>query len=154
MASKRRAKNPKPEQAVEHMPVELTAPELAERADEIAKLIGDRSGIESEKASTAASFRERLEVIDDRVDALARELREKRIDREVRVEHVMNFKDKVVETFRLDTQEMVRTRPMTFEELQLRFFGTGGGHEAEGEASPHEEEPKPDGEQPDAGQPA
>ena len=110
------------EKSIEKLPVELTAAELAARADELASLFADHAQVELEFEQRKQAHKSRVSAILSRQSELARELREKEVPRDVEVETFLNFDAGVAEITRLDTGELVRTRALSIDELQLRLL--------------------------------
>lgn len=123
------AKSTRREKVTEILPVRLTPVELAARADELANLLQKRDTVDEEKSSANARFKSQFEEIDTRMSALGRELRDKEVAREVEVTRTMNYAEKIVETVRNDTGELVRTRSMSPDEMQMRFLPGGDAQE-------------------------
>lgn len=106
----------------ERLPCELTDPELRARGDEIAKLVGDREILELEKKETADQHNADIKALAGKQSSLAKEVRERREYRDVDVKKVRVENLKLIRWVRLDTDAMVRERPMTEEEKQIRLF--------------------------------
>jgi hypothetical protein len=123
------AKSTRREKATEILPVRLTPVELAARADELANLLQKRDQVDEEKSAANSRFKMQFDEIDTRMSALGRELRDKEVPREVEVTRTMNYSEKIVETVRNDTGELVRTRSMSPDELQMRFLPGGDAQE-------------------------
>lgn len=96
--------------------------ELAARADELSNSFADLAQEELEFEKVKTAHKNRVSGIQSRMSELARELREKKVPRDVEVEYVTNLEERVLEVFRLDTGELVSTRPLTAGELQLRLL--------------------------------
>lgn len=111
------------------LPVKLTEPELALRAQELASAErtlddaekrldnfveaakGTKKGIETEIADARGSVRQ-----------LARVVRDRKEDRQVPILEDSDFEAGAVNTYRTDTNEIVATRGMTPEERQRSLF--------------------------------
>ncbi len=114
------------------LPVKLTEPEIALRAQELASaesVLGDaetrldqfveaakgtKKGIETEIADARGKVRE-----------LARVVRERREDRDVPIMEEADYDKGAMNTYRTDTHEIVATRGLTHEERQQSLFARG-----------------------------
>lgn len=107
------------------LPCKLTDAELTERRDRLAQTIDSISGLKAEKTSVNAGFTARIKASEALVGKLATE-----INTRVEYRSVGCIKREVpdrrcVETVRQDTEEVVFTRAMTMDEMQLSIWGPG-----------------------------
>ena len=103
----------------EMLPCVLTADEAASRAQELATLVRKIEEEESAAKAAAAAARDSLKEMDSDLRRLARVVREGREDRQVEVRASRNLTTGTFEVVRLDTGVVIRTRPLTPEELQI-----------------------------------
>ena len=101
----------------EILPCTLTADELAARADDLAACVEEIDRLDRERAVAAKAARDVIDEAEERRRLLARIVRRKSEDRIVEVEHRHVHATCSVECVRLDSGEIVRSRPMTREEV-------------------------------------
>lgn len=102
----------------ELLPVDLTEAEWAQRAEEMAKVYGQIEETDEKIATAKAAHKERRKVLDEQFTELARQVRTRKEERMVECEERANWDDGRMETWRLDTGEMLRARDMTPQERQ------------------------------------
>ncbi len=100
----------------ERLTCKLTEEERNTRARESTELVKEYKVIEERKALTSKSLGAELKELRAKLDEKSRAAREGHEAREVEVETRTNVVDLTVETWRLDTRELVRARAMTDEE--------------------------------------
>jgi hypothetical protein len=106
----------------EKLPCDLNQAQIHARGVEIAKRIGDRDDIEIEKKANADRLNADIKIETERIWVLAREVRERREYRDVDVKQVRVENTGMIQWFRLDTDELLRERPMSEDERQLRLL--------------------------------
>ena len=104
------------------LPVRLTDTELLARADELSRTLHDVQLEESAQENTKAAMKERLGTLNKEVDRLAEIVRTKSETRDVEVKTRLVTQDNIVETYRIDTSEVIGKRVMTAEERNLKLF--------------------------------
>lgn len=113
----------------EKLPCDLTSFELRERATKMANVVNEIEQLELKKKVATDTAKREIDALVVSVSQLARQVRTGKEDREVEVEEVHDEIRFAVETFRTDTGEVVRSRPMTDEEkkhaLQVALPGLG-----------------------------
>lgn len=111
------------------LPCPLSDAEVAERAHTMAKLVAEEQAVEVQKKAAADEFKERLEHIGGNIRRLARQVRERSEDRAIEVDFQHDDVRFAVDTIRLDTGEIIGSRPMTEDEkkeaIQGRLPGIG-----------------------------
>lgn len=110
---------------LETLPVRLTKSELLERGNSLALAREHYTRQRGEAKAAAAVAKADLEEIEGEVDRLAGIVRAKAEPRPVETRVVRDYERGVVDTVRLDTGELVRTRAMTEQERQIRIFDDG-----------------------------
>lgn len=105
----------------ESLPVPLTQEEIAERADRMATALRKITELEIEKKAKNDEIKHKKEELEKDIAVWASQVREKAENREVEIELQSNWETGQIETFRLDTGELIRTRPMTPSEKQKTF---------------------------------
>lgn len=102
-----------------HEPVEeaLGPEEIAKRADELARIMGEVAEREIGK-----ELGTKIDELKGRGRELAREIRARRTILQVEVKDVRNEEDGTIETVRMDTGELVRSRRMTTDERQTNLL--------------------------------
>lgn len=103
-----------------NLPCKLNEEELLTRGQDMATVHRDIVALEEEKKSNAKQFKEKIDRAKVELACLAREVSSKQAwrDIEVREEKSHTGKGWAMETFRMDTGELVATRPLTAEEMQ------------------------------------
>lgn len=118
---------------IERLPCQLTPDEVRARGEKAAMLYAERDEVEQDYERAKEIRKERIGSIDSRISQHMQEVRTRQEHRDVRVVDRENFDDKhnpQVETVRLDTGELVRSRPMTDLERQGKLLPLDGGAEA------------------------
>lgn len=103
---------------VEKLPCELTRDEKLMKADQMAECLKMRAEVELEAQTVAGTFKRRLKELDRDIGDRAEEVRSGVEYRPVECAMRDRFRDNQVDTVRLDTGEIVRSRPMTITERQ------------------------------------
>lgn len=111
-----------PKRFSEALICQLTADEVAERADRAARLQYDHDELAAEMASEANGYKAKLVRIEVEQRRLLDEVRTRQGYRPVECERQADFAAGVLRTVRLDTGEIVRTRQLTAEERQKQLF--------------------------------
>jgi hypothetical protein len=111
------------------LPVKLSEPEVALRAQELASaesVLGDAEKRLEQFVEAAKGTKKGIEteITDARslVGSLARVVRERKEDREVPVMEDADYEKGAMNTYRTDTNEIVATRGLTHEERQRSLF--------------------------------
>jgi hypothetical protein len=110
------------EMPIERLPVKLTEPEVAIRADELAEKVKELQDAKDGAKETQAAAKERISEIESEVKKLAGVVREKAEDRQVTCREVRNEERRTIDLVREDTGETVRYRAMTMSELTRPLF--------------------------------
>ncbi|MEZ4395054.1 MAG: hypothetical protein R3A48_28585 [Polyangiales bacterium] len=100
----------------ERLTCKLTNEERDARAHESTVLVKDYKAIEDRKSLTAKTLGAELKELRAKMEEASRAARDGHEEREVEVETRVNVMDYTIETWRLDTGELVRVRAMTDEE--------------------------------------
>lgn len=106
----------------ETLAVKLKPSEIKERLEDVARMIGNREELEEEKRQSAADYRERLKTLDAEILKFSKEARERQVYQPVDCERRRNEEKRAIDTVRLDTDQVIRSRPMTDEERQIGLF--------------------------------
>lgn len=117
----------------------LTEPELAERADRAARLQYDADKITSEAKLASKAAKDRVEKIEAERRLLLSEVRTKQGYKAVECIAKADYARGLLETVRLDTGEVIRSRKLTPEERQKKMFPgdeVGGGAKKDAAAEP------------------
>lgn len=100
----------------ERLVCNLTVPEKIDRAQKATELLGEYGQKEREAKAAAATRSAELKELRSSLDEAGRASREGWEYREVEVRERPSRTERVVEVLRCDTEEVIRTRPMTKEE--------------------------------------
>ena len=116
------------------LPVRMTEGELLAKADELVRTLHAIKMEEADQTDTKSAMKERLGRLQTEAEMLANIVRSKTEMREVETKVRLVNEKGVVETFRVDTGEVIGTRVMTAEERNLKLFP----REIESAAAPSE----------------
>ena len=116
-----RTEKPGPDTSIEVCKVQLTAEELTESSETLARKIGELAIKEAERKSAANQYKAAMETIENEVEELAARVRNKYEFRKVKCAINYDFRQKKVTWTRTDTGEIHRDRAMTVDELQTRL---------------------------------
>lgn len=105
----------------EELRCELSDAEVQQRGQDAARLLMQIDQLDEEKRAAAADYKEQIKAKETELRKLGREIRERAEHRDVPCVTRPNAAAGVMETIRLDTGELVRSRPLTHEERQARF---------------------------------
>lgn len=105
------------------LPCALTDAETLLRGNELARCQLELGKIEANKKANAADFKAQAEAIENRIARLARVVAEKEESRPVECRLEEDRNAATMKTVRVDTGEVVSSRPMTEAERQSRLFG-------------------------------
>jgi hypothetical protein len=108
--------------SLEKLPCTLSASEKARKSDELAREVSRHAALELEKSLTAKALGEQIKVSDRKITDLAEQIRTGVENREVKCSTEKDFVHNVVHTRRLDTKEIVSSRPMQAGERQAELF--------------------------------
>lgn len=102
----------------ERLVCNLTVPEKIDRAQKATELLGEYGQKEREAKAAAATRSAELKELRSSLDEAGRASREGWEYREVETRERVRFEKRVVEVYRCDTDEVIRTRPMTEDEVR------------------------------------
>lgn len=127
------------------LPVHLTDDEKRARGLELAKLHDDAKRVELEKKILTADAKTRLDEIKAKASILATAINQGKEDRLVECVEVLDFKDKRANTYRVDgiLWELVSSRGLSREEIQLTFTGPAPVPNIDPEENPQPTEEAP-----------
>src|SRR3990167_3420039 len=95
------------------LPVKLNEPEVAERADELARTIAKRDSVEALAKDESRRAKDEVKEMDERIGDLAGIVRDKVESRPVDTRWEPELERRLYRRVRLDTLEVVESRPMT-----------------------------------------
>lgn len=101
---------------------ELTLAEVQERAHDAACLVAARDRVEEKRQADSKTAKAEIDSFDARIRELSREVREHATHRMVPCVKRRNEDTKMIETWRLDTNDLIHEREMTAEERQLELL--------------------------------
>lgn len=110
-----------------NLPVTLTDEELRHRGDALAAQLDELDRIEAKVKAAKEAAKGPKEKAEATIGELRRQLRTRSEDRLVDCEEVKRFAQRCAETIRLDTGEVVSTRPLTAQEMQTELSVIPGG---------------------------
>ena len=97
---------------VRNLPVALSEAELVERAKILGDLVVEITRKEEEKRATSKSLQKSIDVLKERQTELAMICVAGEELREIECEIAQNYKNDVVDVIRIDTGEVIESRPM------------------------------------------
>ena len=103
----------------------MTDAELRARGDQLADLQEKVERAEEEKAAKSKEYSGHIAKFNGEASCIAKEVREKCAWRYVEVETKFDFDAGTADTSRVDTGEVVTSRPLTQEERQQNLFTKG-----------------------------
>ncbi len=110
------------------LPCDLSADEVAYRADKLARKIGERETLKVAFDTVRQEHKAELSELEAEVRMLARDVSTKVEHRPIRVAETLLFEESLACVARSDTGELVRTRPLRPEERQVSLLpGSGEG---------------------------
>ena len=130
------------EKFTRHLRCPMSQEELLERGDRMARLNATTKELEASLASEVASRKAVIKSLESETNKVAQEIRDRAIYRDVDCERVFDYERKQVRETRLDTNELLFDRPMTFSELQGDLFPESSPAPAEEEYEPPEPQPE------------
>lgn len=104
------------------LPVPLSQSELLVKAEELARKVRAAADIEDEKKAANSDFKTRLEELDMAINELSEIVATKSEQRQVECALYENYGSATMELVRVDTGELIETRPMTEAERQAHLF--------------------------------
>lgn len=110
--------------------IDLTAEQVAAKKDQLVDAVGQLADVEAEKALAMQDFNKALKDARKSQRALLSAIRTGQEEIEVQVFERRDERRHEMHTVRLDTNEVIETRPLTFEERQLTLGEKPGGEGA------------------------
>lgn len=107
--------------------VKLTTEEQLQRGNELAAKIEEMQNIEMSAEEARGNFKAELKRVEGEISRLKRTVLDGKEQRTVRCEWQLNFDHGIAELIRLDTFEVVQSRPLTDEERQGGLFTSAAG---------------------------
>lgn len=111
----------------ERLSVKLTDEERMTRALKAAELSAKYDETEDKKKDVTATLAAEMKTLREEMAGLQRAVRSGTEVQPVQVEERRNEARRTIELYRLDTEELVHSRPMTVEERQGKLFAIEGG---------------------------
>lgn len=118
----------------ESLPVPLTHDELRQRGEKLASLLADRRRIEADLVKAKTATKSKLEQLDAEAMSVEEQIRERSERRPVEVMDLLDVERKVINRVRMDTGEVIYTRPAKFDDLQPELPLAEEGADAEEDA--------------------
>lgn len=107
---------------VEKLPCDLTRDEMLQKAEEMATQLKERAEVELTAKESAGEFKDQMKRLDRTIADRAEEVRTGVEYRQVECTERGDFRRNLVQVVRLDTGEIVRSRPMAVHERQDSLF--------------------------------
>lgn len=106
----------------EYLKCEFTEKEILEFGGELARKHSEINELEDQKKRIVSDLKAKSEAADAEASILARKIQNKNEYRDVECQEVYNYVEKTVTIVRVDTGEIVKTRPMNENEKQELLF--------------------------------
>jgi len=100
------------------LPDPLSDHETLLRATEAAQLAGKRDALEVKLAIDTKAAKKDIELVEGKISELQKQVRERQEYKDIEVDYFHDANRGCVETIRLDTHDVIHSRPMTVDELQ------------------------------------
>lgn len=104
------------------LPVLLNAEELLTKASLLSAKVHELAMEEEDQKDTKAAMKKRVDELNREITDVARIVREKAEPRPVEVHESKNYTRRIVEIVRVDTGEVIDSRPMTEQERNVELF--------------------------------
>ena len=111
------------------LPVALTTEEIAIRAKELSETLENRDQIEGQAKYAAIGYKQKIQEMNQTITNLYRIVNSGKENREVDVTERPNYDRGLMETFRLDTGEVVEYRELKESEKTKKLFPDPEGSE-------------------------
>jgi hypothetical protein len=108
------------------LPVQLTDDELQQRSQALVGNIKQTDALKEEKKTATSEFKARIGACNDVTKRLTEIISSGKEERDVECEMTKDYKGGTVTVVRLDTGEVVETRPMTADERQESMWTQKG----------------------------
>ena len=105
----------------ESLPCLLTSQEKLVKGEELVKRLEEKEDLEDKKKKSADDFKGAISIKEFDVKRLARQIGTGIEHREIECRELFHFARNLVETIRMDTGEVIRSRAMRVEERQEGF---------------------------------
>jgi hypothetical protein len=109
------------ERGAEMLLCALDDDEVLHRGEDCARLDEEIEELEEERKAASRFAKEKIKTLLLQRKHLSSEVRARKAKREVAIELRLNFELRMAQTVRTDTEEVIRERPLTFEERQGRL---------------------------------
>jgi len=105
-----------------NLPVQLSKDEIRLRGEELARKHAEYDDVESARKASQQESKGKLERIEAESRELANTIRTGREYREIEVREVKNVDNLSMDLVRVDTGEIIESRPLRADELQVGLF--------------------------------
>ncbi len=99
----------------------FTEEEKKKISEELAQGVVQKESLELKKKDVVSQIKSEIDAIESRVHTLSRNINQGYEFRNVECEEIKDYETRKVKIYRLDTDEYVRDRNMTPDELQMEF---------------------------------
>ena len=112
-------------QRIETLEVELTAKERQSAGENLARVLAEIQRLDDRKAAVVAALKEQRAELEADVAVYRDQVNHRRKIIDIDVQDQRNDREGVMETIRMDTGEVLRSRPYTADERQPNLVGIG-----------------------------
>lgn len=110
-----------PKAVKKYLPTVLTEDERLHVADELASKLADRDDLENQKKNVVQDFKSRIDGISAEIQTMQREIATRQRWSNVECSEVIDFENAEFRVTRLDTHEVIESRPLTQSERQMEI---------------------------------
>lgn len=110
-------------QRIETLEVELSAKERQSAGENLARVLAEIQRLDDRKAAVVAALKEQRAELEADVAVYRDQVNHRRKIIDIDVQDQRNDQEGVIETIRMDTGEVLRSRPYTAEERQPNLVG-------------------------------
>lgn len=118
-------------QRIETLEVELTAEERQAAGENLARVLAEIQRLDDRRAAVVAALKEQRAELEADVAVYRDQVNHRRKIIDIDVQDQRNDSTGTMDTVRMDTGEVLRSRPYSPEERQPNLVGIGGDQEAE-----------------------
>lgn len=126
------------ERKIEELRCDLSDAEIQQRGADAARLVTQIDALDEERRLAASDYRDQIKAKEGELRQLSREICERAVHRDVLCESRPDYAAGVMETVRLDTSELVRSRPLSYDERKPGLFAFDARRASAGDASDDE----------------
>ena len=121
------------------LPVSLDKAEVESRALKLAETCAKRTEVEGARKKAMGDFNQKIKAANEEIERLVESIQNGFQEEDVECDFRKNTESGMMETVRLDTMEVIDTRPLEGNELNENMFDGEGEEDQEGEGGEENE---------------